>query len=75
MGNSERATSTTELKSKYIVWSPTSTLPPTAVFASRPEAIKVAHLMATKNKGERFAVAKLVGVAQAEVVKFESFSD
>lgn len=66
----------TDLKGAYIIWNPNSTLPPKQVYANRPDAIRVAHLMAVKNPGEQFAVCKIVGSAKPAVtVKFESFSE
>lgn len=70
------ADSKTDLNGQYIVWSPTSTQPPTRTYADRPTAIKVAHLMAVKNPGQQFAVCKIVGSAKpVENTKYESFED
>lgn len=44
----------------YIVWNPTSNLPPRVVHADRPAAIKVAGRMANNEPGESFYVCKLV---------------
>lgn len=50
--------------STYIVWNPTSKLPPTVAHADRGTAIKVAGRMAGQNQGEKFYVCKLVNVAE-----------
>lgn len=69
------AASAYSLEGRYIVWSPASNLPPTTLYNSRQDAIKVAHLMATKHKGQKFAVCKIVGDAQADQVKYNSYED
>lgn len=69
------ASNETDLKDRYIVWSPSATQPPKCVYDNRPEAIKVAHLMASKNRGQQFAVCKIVGSAHVTDVKYESFED
>lgn len=43
----------------YIVWNPTSKLPPQKLFGSRKEALDVAKIMAKKNPGDLFVVCKL----------------
>lgn len=43
----------------YIVWNPTSKLPPQKFFGSRKEALDVAKIMAKKNPGDLFVVCKL----------------
>jgi hypothetical protein len=70
-----KATAHTSLKDKYVVWSPEAEQPPQYCYGSRPDAIKLAHLMATKNPGQRFAVCKIVGCAQTKQVAFESYED
>ena len=71
----EYADNDTDLNGKYIVWAPKATMPPKYVYGSRPDAIKVAYQMAAKNPQMRFAVCKIVGVAETTSVKFESFED
>ncbi len=66
---------TDDLKDKYIVWSPGATQPPVKTYPDRPTAIKVAHLMASKNPASQFAVCKIVGSAKTSTVKFESFEE
>ncbi len=63
----------TELKGKFIVWSPESNLPPRMVYPTKADAVKVATIMAKKHPESRFAVAELAGVAQVSTVKYESF--
>lgn len=55
--------------SNYIIWNPSSKLPPTVTHATRAAAIKVAGRMAGQYPGEKFFVAKLVNVAHKEVPK------
>jgi hypothetical protein len=64
-----------DLNGTYIIWQPGSLLPPTTTFSDRPTAIKVAHLMASKDPGKQFAVCKVVGSAKPVTVKFESYDD
>ncbi len=66
-------TDTTDLGEKYIIWGPASGLPPKMVFDTRQEAIKVAYKMAKQHIGERFAVCKIVGEAQAVNVEYKDF--
>lgn len=75
MGFGHYAGKDENLKDSYIVWSPGATQPPTQVFQDRPSAIKVAHLMASKNPGSQFAVCKIVGTAKTVVAKYESFEE
>lgn len=65
----------TDLTDKYIVVDPASTLPPTMFYNSRPEAIKVATLMAHRNLGRQFGVFKCVGSAKTAKVQYDSYSD
>lgn len=66
---------TEELSGQYIIWNPNSPLPPTSVFTDRPAAIRVAHRMASQNRGERFCVCKIVGVSESAETKYTSFED
>lgn len=43
----------------YIVWNPTSKLPPQKLFGSRKKALDAAKIMSKKNPGELFVVCKL----------------
>lgn len=45
---------------KYILWCPTSSLPPKVVHDTYEKAVEVAELMAKKNKGQEFIVCKQV---------------
>lgn len=63
----------TELKDKWIIWCPESTLPPRVTFDSEEAAAKIAQHMASKNPGNRFCVCKVAGVAQLVTVKYTSF--
>ncbi len=49
--------------SQYIIWNPASPLPPTKVFSTRPEAIRVAGKMAHSEPGATFYVCKLTNSA------------
>jgi hypothetical protein len=49
--------------SNYIVWNPSSRLPPTVIHPDRATAIRVAGRMAAKEPGEKFYVCKLVHLA------------
>lgn len=66
----------TNLNGKYIVWGPSAAVPPQRTYASRPDAIKVAHMMSSKHPGKQFAVCKIVGASKAPLgAKYESFED
>ncbi len=70
------ASNSDDLKGTYIIWQPGATQPPTTTFSDRPSAIKVAHIMASKNPGKQFAVCKVVGSAKpVENVRFDSYED
>lgn len=45
---------------RYILWCPSSNLPPTVNYTNEGEALRIAHVMADKNKGHEFIVCKLV---------------
>lgn len=45
---------------RYILWCPTSQLPPRVNYTSEGEAIRVAHTMADQHKGSEFIVCKLI---------------
>lgn len=64
-----------DLKDKYIIWCPESNLAPTYHYPDRPTAIKVAHILASKNKGKQFAVCKIVGSAKTVQTAYESYED
>ncbi len=58
----------------YIVWTPSSDLPPKVVHADRATAIRVAGRMAHENPGKTFYTCKLVNSACKPVpvdVKYE----
>lgn len=57
----------------YILWSPSSSVAPRYVYRDRPTAIKVAHMMAAKNPGAKFCVAKLVGEARQVKVHYKDY--
>lgn len=69
------ANADTDLKDKYVIWSPGSSYPPKVVYDDRPTAIKVAHQMASRNPSQQFAVCKIVGSAKTATVKYESFEE
>jgi hypothetical protein len=76
MAYGANVTNDSVLKDKYILWQPGSQLPPTAVFANRPDAIKAGYIMAARHPGKQFAVCKIVGsVKPVENVKFDSYED
>lgn len=66
---------TDDLSCCYILWDPTSKLPPTTAFRTRPDAIKCAHLMAVKNPGKKFMVCKMVGSAESNKSVYTSWAD
>lgn len=58
----------------YIVWNPTSILPPKVVHDDRAKAIQVAGRMSHENPGQTFYVCKLVNSATKPIspaVKYE----
>jgi hypothetical protein len=64
----------TDLDGKYVVWSPEAVQPPRVIYDTKPEAIKAAYAMASKNPGSRFTVAKVEGVAQVQTVKYIDYT-
>lgn len=65
---------TTDLKEKYVIWCPESTLPTRVVYDNKGDAIKAAYAMVSKNPGNRFAVCKVEGVAALQTVQFVDYT-
>ncbi len=63
-----------EKVAQYIIWNPTSNLPPKAIQPDRQAAIRVAGRMAHENPGQTFYVCKLTNSAVKPIpveVKYE----
>lgn len=63
--------------SQYILWNPSSDLPPKKVYSSRPEAIKAALSLANQGYADEVLVCKVVGRAEHPSVKakYEDLSE
>lgn len=59
----------------YIVWNPTSKLPPQKLFGSKKEALDVAKIMAKKNPGDLFVVCKLEASAVVGEAVVKDFTE
>jgi hypothetical protein len=69
------ASNNVEFKSGYLLWSPEAYQAPKLTFESRPEAIRVAHIMANKNPAQTFYVCKIVGVAATRKVEYTDIDE
>lgn len=69
----DRKDSTLSNEDFYILWEPTSALPPRRRFYSEDHAFAIAEKMAEGHPGKKFYVMHVVGVAKPQTVVVERF--